>query len=159
MITEPAAARGHPGIGQADLVLLAREFLRDPYFAGHAAQALGRRRSNRQSNTCAPGDAYRVSTSNIATDFGGRLTSAASPATLTASGPGLHLIRLGERIRRPHVGMRQHDPFRLRHPRPANRAVTGESSDGFVSVTVIRPSRIEADPDNPVSPGAFSSGA
>jgi NADPH2 dehydrogenase len=27
--------------GKADMVLLAREFLRDPYFAGHASKALG----------------------------------------------------------------------------------------------------------------------
>jgi 2,4-dienoyl-CoA reductase-like NADH-dependent reductase (Old Yellow Enzyme family) len=27
--------------GKADLVLLAREFLRDPYFAGHASKRLG----------------------------------------------------------------------------------------------------------------------
>ena len=40
MITTPEQAEADPGIRQADLVLLAREILRDPYFAGHAAKAL-----------------------------------------------------------------------------------------------------------------------
>jgi 2,4-dienoyl-CoA reductase-like NADH-dependent reductase (Old Yellow Enzyme family) len=41
MITEPAQAEGIIGGGEADVVLLAREFLRDPYFARRAALALG----------------------------------------------------------------------------------------------------------------------
>jgi 2,4-dienoyl-CoA reductase-like NADH-dependent reductase (Old Yellow Enzyme family) len=40
MITEPAQADQIVRSGQADLVLLAREFLRDPYWPLHAAQAL-----------------------------------------------------------------------------------------------------------------------
>jgi 2,4-dienoyl-CoA reductase-like NADH-dependent reductase (Old Yellow Enzyme family) len=40
MITEPAQANGIIANGQADMVLLAREMLRDPYFAVHAAAAL-----------------------------------------------------------------------------------------------------------------------
>jgi 2,4-dienoyl-CoA reductase-like NADH-dependent reductase (Old Yellow Enzyme family) len=43
MITEPHQAESIVGEGQADLVLLARAMLRDPYWAIHAAQALGRR--------------------------------------------------------------------------------------------------------------------
>jgi 2,4-dienoyl-CoA reductase-like NADH-dependent reductase (Old Yellow Enzyme family) len=41
MITTPQQAEEIVQSGQADLVLLAREFLRDPYFALHAGQALG----------------------------------------------------------------------------------------------------------------------
>jgi 2,4-dienoyl-CoA reductase-like NADH-dependent reductase (Old Yellow Enzyme family) len=41
MITEPHQADGIVRAGQADLVLLAREFLRDPYWGLHAAKALG----------------------------------------------------------------------------------------------------------------------
>jgi 2,4-dienoyl-CoA reductase-like NADH-dependent reductase (Old Yellow Enzyme family) len=41
MITEPHQAEAIIQNGQADMVLLAREFLRDPYWPLHAAQALG----------------------------------------------------------------------------------------------------------------------
>ena len=41
MITTPAQADEIVRGGKADLVLLAREFLRDPYFPLHAAGALG----------------------------------------------------------------------------------------------------------------------
>ncbi len=41
MITEPSQAEGIVAGGQADLVLLARELLRDPYWPLHAARALG----------------------------------------------------------------------------------------------------------------------
>ncbi len=41
MITEPHQANAVITEGQADLVLLARELLRDPYFPMHAEQALG----------------------------------------------------------------------------------------------------------------------
>jgi 2,4-dienoyl-CoA reductase-like NADH-dependent reductase (Old Yellow Enzyme family) len=41
MITEPAQADGILRAGQADMVLLAREFLRNPYWPLHAAKALG----------------------------------------------------------------------------------------------------------------------
>jgi 2,4-dienoyl-CoA reductase-like NADH-dependent reductase (Old Yellow Enzyme family) len=41
MITEPAQAEQIVAIGQADVVLLAREFLRDPYWPLHAARSLG----------------------------------------------------------------------------------------------------------------------
>jgi 2,4-dienoyl-CoA reductase-like NADH-dependent reductase (Old Yellow Enzyme family) len=41
MITEAAQANGIIAEGKADLVLLAREMLRDPYWAVHAAAALG----------------------------------------------------------------------------------------------------------------------
>lgn len=41
LITEPAQANAIIANGEADLVLLAREMLRDPYFAVHAAQTLG----------------------------------------------------------------------------------------------------------------------
>ncbi len=41
LITTPAQANEIIRAGRADLVLLAREFLRDPYFPLHAAQALG----------------------------------------------------------------------------------------------------------------------
>jgi 2,4-dienoyl-CoA reductase-like NADH-dependent reductase (Old Yellow Enzyme family) len=41
MITEPAQADHILRTGQADLVLMAREFLRDPYWALHAADDLG----------------------------------------------------------------------------------------------------------------------
>ena len=41
MITAPAQANAIVADGEADLVLLAREFLRDPYFPVHAAAALG----------------------------------------------------------------------------------------------------------------------
>jgi 2,4-dienoyl-CoA reductase-like NADH-dependent reductase (Old Yellow Enzyme family) len=40
LITEPAQANGVIESGDADLVLLAREMLRDPYFAVHAAAAM-----------------------------------------------------------------------------------------------------------------------
>jgi 2,4-dienoyl-CoA reductase-like NADH-dependent reductase (Old Yellow Enzyme family) len=40
-ITEPAQAEKIVADGQADVVLLAREFLRDPYWPMHAARALG----------------------------------------------------------------------------------------------------------------------
>lgn len=40
MITEPTQANGIIEKGEADIVLLAREMLRDPYFAVHAAAAL-----------------------------------------------------------------------------------------------------------------------
>ncbi|MDE3194820.1 MAG: oxidoreductase, partial [Acidobacteriota bacterium] len=42
MITEPAQADTIVTEGRADMVLLAREFLRDPYWPIHAAKALGR---------------------------------------------------------------------------------------------------------------------
>ena len=41
MITEPAQADAIICSGQADLVLQAREMLRDPYWPMHAAQVLG----------------------------------------------------------------------------------------------------------------------
>jgi 2,4-dienoyl-CoA reductase-like NADH-dependent reductase (Old Yellow Enzyme family) len=41
LITEPAQAEEILQRGQADAVIVARQFLRDPYFALHAAQALG----------------------------------------------------------------------------------------------------------------------
>jgi 2,4-dienoyl-CoA reductase-like NADH-dependent reductase (Old Yellow Enzyme family) len=41
MITEPQQAEDIVAQGQADLVLLARQFLRDPYWARHAAKTLG----------------------------------------------------------------------------------------------------------------------
>jgi 2,4-dienoyl-CoA reductase-like NADH-dependent reductase (Old Yellow Enzyme family) len=41
MITTTEQAESIVQSGQADLVLLAREFLRDPYFPMHAAQGLG----------------------------------------------------------------------------------------------------------------------
>ena len=41
MITEPAQAEEILTSGKADVILLAREFLRDPYFPIHAAQKLG----------------------------------------------------------------------------------------------------------------------
>lgn len=41
LITEPAQAQAIVAGGQADLVLLARELLRDPYWPYHAAKALG----------------------------------------------------------------------------------------------------------------------
>ena len=41
LITEPAQAEAIVAGGQADVVLLAREMLRDPYWPLHAAQALG----------------------------------------------------------------------------------------------------------------------
>ena len=41
MITTAEQAESILQSGQADIVLLAREFLRDPYFAVHAAQSLG----------------------------------------------------------------------------------------------------------------------
>jgi len=41
MITTPEQADQIIRSGQADLILMAREFLRDPYFALHAASALG----------------------------------------------------------------------------------------------------------------------
>jgi 2,4-dienoyl-CoA reductase-like NADH-dependent reductase (Old Yellow Enzyme family) len=40
-ITEPTQAEKIIAAGQADVVLLAREFLRDPYWPMHAARALG----------------------------------------------------------------------------------------------------------------------
>ena len=40
LITEPQQAEAILQAGQADVVLLAREMLRDPYFPMHAAQAL-----------------------------------------------------------------------------------------------------------------------
>jgi 2,4-dienoyl-CoA reductase-like NADH-dependent reductase (Old Yellow Enzyme family) len=42
MITEPEQAEAILSEGRADLVLLAREFLRDPYWPIHAAEQLGR---------------------------------------------------------------------------------------------------------------------
>jgi 2,4-dienoyl-CoA reductase-like NADH-dependent reductase (Old Yellow Enzyme family) len=41
MITTAEQCQQIIASGRADLVLLAREFLRDPYFAGHASKALG----------------------------------------------------------------------------------------------------------------------
>jgi 2,4-dienoyl-CoA reductase-like NADH-dependent reductase (Old Yellow Enzyme family) len=41
LITEPHQADAIVRTGQADIVLLAREFLRDPYWPLHAAKALG----------------------------------------------------------------------------------------------------------------------
>jgi 2,4-dienoyl-CoA reductase-like NADH-dependent reductase (Old Yellow Enzyme family) len=41
MITEPAQAEAIVAGGQADLVLLAREMLRDAYWPLHAARAFG----------------------------------------------------------------------------------------------------------------------
>jgi 2,4-dienoyl-CoA reductase-like NADH-dependent reductase (Old Yellow Enzyme family) len=43
MITTPQQADEIVRSGQADVILMAREFLRDPYFALHAASALGER--------------------------------------------------------------------------------------------------------------------
>ena len=43
MITAPAQADQIIRTGQADVVLLAREFLRDPYWAAHAARTLGQK--------------------------------------------------------------------------------------------------------------------
>ncbi len=41
MITEPEQADGIIRDGRADMILMARQFLRDPYFPLHAAKALG----------------------------------------------------------------------------------------------------------------------
>lgn len=43
LITEPSQAQEIVERGQADLVYLARELLRDPYWPAHAARALGRK--------------------------------------------------------------------------------------------------------------------
>ena len=48
MITDPAQADQIIRTGQADVVLLARELLRDPYWPMHAAKAL------RRETRCAP---------------------------------------------------------------------------------------------------------
>ena len=45
LITEPAQANAVIAKGEADLVLLARELLRDPYWPVHAAAALGEQAS------------------------------------------------------------------------------------------------------------------
>jgi len=45
LITEPAQANGIIANGEADLVFLAREMLRDPYWPVHAAAALGEQAS------------------------------------------------------------------------------------------------------------------
>ncbi|MGC3964444.1 MAG: NADH:flavin oxidoreductase/NADH oxidase [Rhodocyclaceae bacterium] len=45
LITDPAQADHIIRTGQADIVLLARELLRDPYWPLHAAQALGQQQS------------------------------------------------------------------------------------------------------------------
>lgn len=60
MITTPAQAAGIVENGEADLVLLARELLRDPYFPMHAAQALGAEvRAPKQYLRAFPGAARR----------------------------------------------------------------------------------------------------
>jgi 2,4-dienoyl-CoA reductase-like NADH-dependent reductase (Old Yellow Enzyme family) len=41
LITEPMQAEQIVSTGQADAILLAREFLRDPYWPLHAARVLG----------------------------------------------------------------------------------------------------------------------
>ncbi len=41
LITSPEQAEQIVASGQADMVMLAREFLRDPYFPLHAARVLG----------------------------------------------------------------------------------------------------------------------
>src|SRR5437763_6859515 len=41
MLTTPEQCDGIVRSGRADITLVARQFLRDPYFAGHAANALG----------------------------------------------------------------------------------------------------------------------
>lgn len=41
MIAGAAQAENIPVSGQADVVIMAREFLRDPYFPLHAAKMLG----------------------------------------------------------------------------------------------------------------------
>jgi len=41
MITDAVQANGIVAAGEADLVLMAREFLRDPYWPVHAAATLG----------------------------------------------------------------------------------------------------------------------
>jgi 2,4-dienoyl-CoA reductase-like NADH-dependent reductase (Old Yellow Enzyme family) len=41
MITTPEQCEEIVAEGKADIVLLARQFLRDPYFAGHASKKLG----------------------------------------------------------------------------------------------------------------------
>ena len=51
MITTPQQADEIVRSGKADLVLLAREFLRDPYFALHAASASGREAARRRRST------------------------------------------------------------------------------------------------------------
>ena len=43
MITDPAQAETILSTGQADIVLLAREMLRDPYWPRRAAEALGQK--------------------------------------------------------------------------------------------------------------------
>jgi 2,4-dienoyl-CoA reductase-like NADH-dependent reductase (Old Yellow Enzyme family) len=45
MITQSSQANEIIGNGQADLVLLAREMLRDPYWPLHAAEELGEKAS------------------------------------------------------------------------------------------------------------------
>jgi 2,4-dienoyl-CoA reductase-like NADH-dependent reductase (Old Yellow Enzyme family) len=45
MITTAEQAEGIVSEGKADMVLLAREFLRDPYFPLHAAKELGEKPS------------------------------------------------------------------------------------------------------------------
>jgi len=41
LITEPAQAEAILHAGQADMIVMARQLLRDPYWPIHAAQALG----------------------------------------------------------------------------------------------------------------------
>ncbi len=41
LITEPAQAEAILQSGQADLIIVARQLLRDPYWPLHAAKALG----------------------------------------------------------------------------------------------------------------------
>lgn len=47
MITEPAQAEHILRTGQADIILLARELLRDPYWPLHADDDLGGRKATR----------------------------------------------------------------------------------------------------------------
>jgi 2,4-dienoyl-CoA reductase-like NADH-dependent reductase (Old Yellow Enzyme family) len=50
IITEPRQADAIIGAGDADMVLLAREMLRDPYWPLHAALALGKPERRRIPN-------------------------------------------------------------------------------------------------------------
>lgn len=53
MITEPAQAEHILRTGQANLILLARELLRDPYWPLHADDDLGGKRPSGQPSTSA----------------------------------------------------------------------------------------------------------
>ena len=114
LITEPHQAEAIVRDGQADVVLLARELLRDPYWPLHAASALGAPAP--VPDPVSSGVLMRADRCTRPTDAEDRVTKRSRPSS--PSDRGLRVLRGLERSRRP-IGPRRKGVYCKGRPRGA----------------------------------------